>query len=180
MTDRVRVDIDVNVKDVDRLVANFERATGEMSLFEFLRTSVEPFIRHRTEQRFAEEGDEASRKWRELRVATQNIRETEGYPPDHPINVRSGDLLEFVTGSGLANPTTLGAELQFPSHEASGSLLEKFKTAQQGNVKQVTRGFQPTPARPVLVLGEFDLLSVMEMLKVWIVADASGGFVVAS
>lgn len=127
----------------------------------FLGASVGPYLRERTQQRFANEGDDVTGPWAPLHPATVAIRESLPYQigGEHPINRRSGELEDWVTqGNYFPYPTGVGATLQYPKGKPSGELLDKLKTAQGG------RANPKTVARPVLGVNEKDLLFVTAAL----------------
>lgn len=129
----------------------------------FMGGMVTPYIEARIASRFSNEGDDVSGKWAPLKETTQHIRETEGYGPDHPINVRSGAMKEWL----LSNPpdlTTNGLEaiMAFPGGNPSQSVENKLETAQRGSSNP------ETVPRPVLGLNSADAAFVLMALSEWV------------
>ena len=132
----------------------------------FLGTSVGPYLSKRAGERFANEGDDAvGGAWAPLKPGTVAIREEMGFPGEHPINVRTGELERWVVGSGWdAYPFGAGASLRYPGTAPTGTLKEKVVTAQRG------RKDPDTVARPVLAVNEADMLFVIAALAAQIEA----------
>lgn len=133
-------------------------------LEQFLEKVVEPFMKLRIENRFQSEGDDVTGKWQPLHVATQLIRASYGFPPDHPINVRTSQMKDFLVNT-KSDIKASGADvtLTHPPPTGNKSLDEKIKAAQQGKSKP------RTPARPVLGFNENDLLFVTSELAAYLV-----------
>lgn len=156
------VNTEVLVDDV-AVVALMSRLAEVLSPYHmagFLATEINPYLQERTQRRFETEGDELSGAWAALSQATVEIRESSGYPGEHPINVRTGQLERFMTdGSPNTMAAGYGAMLRYPGGEASGELRTKVETAQSGREE-----YPVTPARPVIGLDETDLAFVMSTL----------------
>jgi hypothetical protein len=152
---------DVREEDVLASVTKLEMLLGGDGLSAFLGGTVGPYLRERTQQRFANEGDDVTGPWAPLHPATVAIRESLPYQigGEHPINRRSGELEEWVTeGNYFPYPTGVGATLQYPSKTPSGELRTKMQRAQVGDPTV------NTVARPVLGVNEKDLLFVLTAL----------------
>lgn len=151
----------VNNRSVDRMLHRMDIALSPPALAEFLMGTVAPYLEGRAESRFLDEGDDVVGAWAPLSAATQNIRASLGYGADHPINVRTGELEEYIT---QGPPSTLmfpgGAGITLPGAPAQGELLEKMMRAQGGDER--------TPARPVLGMNENDLIAVLLQLSTYI------------
>src|SRR5213079_679979 len=99
---------------------------------------VDPWLQMRAASRFAQEGDSASGKWKPLSGFTQEWRDLQGYPPEHPINLRSGAFEHFLTetadgtfqarGTGAGVYYWPGVHLPYDNH-----LTAKLKVSQQGS-----------------------------------------------
>lgn len=151
----------VHDADVRRAIRNLEFLVGSDGLASFLGLTVGPYLRERTQNRFANEGDDVTGPWQPLHPATVAIREASMYNigGEHPINRRSGELEDWVTqGNYFPYPTGFGASMQYPSKEPAGKLREKMETAQRGSKSP------NTPPRPVLGVNEKDLLFVVTAL----------------
>jgi hypothetical protein len=167
MTQSFHVLIEADTDEADAVLAALELRLSSAGLGMFLESVVDPWIRQRISARFASEGDDMSGKWHPLAVATQQIRAYYGHPPDHPINVRSGDLRSFLIsedsdikmwggGASLIHP---------PQGSASPMMAKKIATAQGGS------SFPPTPARPVIGVDENDLVFITSSLAAWLTQD---------
>lgn len=122
----------------------------------FLSGPVAEFLQERARRRFAAEGDDAVGKWAPLKEATVNIRLSQNYGGEHPINRRTGELERWVVDGGWnAYPTSYGAEMAYPGSIPTGELLEKVQVAQRGDDRAV--------ARPVLGLTDTDLIAATIM-----------------
>lgn len=142
---------------VQAMLMHLEQKLLPPNLGVFLTAQVEPFLRTRAGARFASEGDDVVGKWKPLSVQTQQIRASQGYGAEHPINRRTGELEDYIAnsrGSVVIHPA--GSTLIYPGTPASGQLLDKVETAQQGD----TRTFP----RPVLGMNERDLAAVLTMM----------------
>lgn len=147
-------------RGVQALLYRVDTALNPVAMAEFLGTSVDPYIRHRAEQRFQSEGDDVSGRWLPLADATQAIRAASGYGASGPINVRTGELEAYVVGTpGISTPEAYGASLTSPGIPPTGELEAKVRTAQSG--KDNPR----TPPRPVIGMNEGDLAAVLTMLS---------------
>jgi len=122
----------------------------------FLSGPVAEYLQERARRRFAAEGDDAVGKWAPLKEATVNIRLSQNYGGEHPINRRTGELERWVVDSGWnAYPTSYGAAMAYPGAAPTGELLEKVQVAQRGDERTV--------ARPVLGLTDTDLIAATIM-----------------
>jgi len=164
----MQVQVVGNDEGVEQMLHVLDTALNPVAIGAFLGGVVGPFLEGRARSRFANEGDDAVGKWAPLQQTTVDIRESQGYGGAHPINHRTGELEEFITGSG--NYTTVhpwGATLQFPGASPIGEMEEKVRTAQMGKSAQYKGGSDTVP-RPVLGLSETDLVYVMSALALHI------------
>lgn len=163
MTATISFDYVISEKDVQSKLWALDTALNPFAIARFLGAEVDPYIRTRARQRFRDEGDDVTGKWEPLHEATWNWRMNEGYPPEHPINKRTGELETYITDSPHnINVNTLGAVLVMPGHPPTGELKDKVSTAQTGRVDPNTR------PRPVIGMNEQDLTAVMTMLFLYI------------
>lgn len=157
----VSVSLTGDSREVDRLVSRMEFLLGPAGMTAFLVGQVTPYLKARARNRFASEGDEMSGPWAALSPTTARIRSALGYPPDHPINHRSGALERWVTGS---TPTVLVSPvvsvLTYPGNPPTGKLREKVVTAQTGMSSRAKN----TVPRPVLGLDGADYVAILAML----------------
>lgn len=168
------------VADIGPTDAELSRLMSRLrssSLRTFMQDKVRPFINQRTIERFESEGDDASGKWEQLQLTTGRIRMFQGFPPLHPINVRTGQLRAFVTTSSrVSNVGRYGASATFPGKLPSGELRHKLEIAQMGGRGRNTHSRQgpnrAAPPRPVLALGFVDQQFVGYSLLDWIKVGA--------
>lgn len=143
-------------------------ATSGPSLGMYLETVVEEWLESRARQRFESEGDAASGQWEQLLFPeTHEFRRSQGFPPAHPINRRTGALMNWVTTAG--GTTTVfsagsGAILSWPDMPSNAETMEKLRTAQTG------KGDPYTPRRPVLAIDAIDMSFALDSLEKWIIA----------
>jgi len=149
-----------------------ERAIGPPKMAEFIMGDVVLRLRDQATKRFAGEGDAAAGgQWLPLSPSTEDIRESLGFPRDHPINERFGELKNFVTGN-KGEIIDIGAEstsVLWPGQSGRKALEDKYATAQVGSKKAKLRG--KTPARPVAAFDEADAQYVLGALKAHIYAE---------
>jgi hypothetical protein len=143
---------------VTHMLDRVSRKIDELGIEEYLGFKVHPWLVGRVKARFEAGGDSASGKWRPLTDATFDWRRSYGWA-DGPINVRSGDMLQFLTRQATAEivPDPGGAILAFPGNSGlTPELADKIRVAQKGGQAPPPSG--PTPARPVLALGAEDYI----------------------
>lgn len=135
-----------------------DTALNPAALVLFLEGVVDPHLRERAAERFADEGDDVVGQWSPLKPATVSIRESKGFGGAHPINVRTGEMYRYIVEEdGNALPTPYGASLTLPGRPATGELADKVTRAQQGDNRTV--------ARPVIGMNEVDLAWVLVALS---------------
>lgn len=167
----VRVDSVETLKLIDKTM----EAVGPASLAIFLDATVQPYFAQEIIDRFAVEGDEKSGSWAPLSDATNDIRERLGYPPEHPILERSGDLLHaLVEKYDLTLMEPSGAMLMIPGN-LDLETETKLQAAQVGVPEGQNEYYGPTPARPVLAVDPTDLASIVGMLQWYIMEYVVGG-----
>lgn len=132
-------------------------------MYQFLDKSVGPWLKGRAQDRFANEGDDAVGAWAPLEAATHSIRRSRGFPGEHPINHRTGELERHIVGSGWSIVSSpMLAELEFPGSVPTGKLHDKVKTAQEGSSSPLT------PPRPVVGVNEADLAFVLGAMATYL------------
>lgn len=136
----------------------------DTGLIEFMEDHVDPYLRRRIANRFLAEGDDVSGHWHPLTRATELIRARQGFPPQHPINVRTRQMKDFLI-STPSQVRSSGPEviLTHPPPIASGEINRKIATAQGGKANP------PTPARPVIGVNENDLLYITSSLTAYLI-----------
>lgn len=173
----IQVDVVVEDYDVQNLFRDLDRTISGPSLHAFLAGDVSEYFRNNIEERFDEEGDALSGFWPPLKEGTVNIKRNlpglRGQPDE--INIRTGDLFDFVTDE---YPTTSGpgwAQVDIPGDPPDALTGRKLEVAQHGSPTNPIQGFGPTPRRPVLATSEMQLGVVLEMLEVHIIQALVSG-----
>lgn len=139
-----------------------ERARGLDRVFVGLGATIDDFpdalraalptIRAEHRRVFTSEGSSGRGKWAPLAPATRRQRARLGYPPAHPIQVRSGALRDHVLNTPAQITRTPGGfELRIaPSPTVAGDGKRKYRLLALG-------GYTPTggrvPGRPMVALG---------------------------
>ena len=160
----------IDTSDVQEVLESLDTAHSPEALAAFMAGTIGPYLQERARLRFAKEGDDVSGPWAPLSATTQAFRESGGFPPDHPINHRTGRLEYYITGTPAgATPTSSGgAMLTFPGTPPTGETARKVATAQYG------RANPRTPARPVLGINEGDVAFTTMALHHYIETAAQG------
>lgn len=158
----ISVSIVGDSREVDRLISRLDFLLGPVGMTYFLAGQVTPYLKARARNRFASEGDEMSGPWAALSPVTASIRSTLGFPPDHPINHRTGALERWVVDSApTVLMTPVVSVLTYPGTPPTGKLREKVITAQTGRTASKTSGTVP---RPVLGMDATDYVAILAML----------------
>lgn len=155
-------EIDVDASEVIQAIDTLDRRL-EIEIGDWMRGDLHDHLVDRTADRFANEGDDMSGPWAPLTAGTEAIRARRGFPPAHPINVRTHDLQRFLLG---AQGNVVGAgtwQFIWPGDPPSGELMDKMETAQLG------RANPRTVARPVVGLGVSDYNDIMDSLAAFLV-----------
>lgn len=161
----VNVVMEVRPQQVMDMLSKLNTSLDPVNIAVWMAATVQPWMEGRAKNRFASEGDDVSGKWLPLKPATQNFRRNmqPPVPPEHPINVRTHELINFITGSPeQIVPHAAGATLTFPGRRPFGELKKKVETAQVG------RDYPATDPRPVIGVNEKDLLAVLTDLSIYI------------
>ncbi len=156
---------EVDDRGVQKLLRRMDTALDPTAIAAFMGAVIHPYIQKRAKGRFASEGDDVSGKWDPLKEATNSFRihSQPSYPPEHPINARTGELERYITQSNpYISPTPAGAVYRYPGAPAKGELRTKVETAQIGKPDPNTR------PRPVLGMNENDLAFVVTALATYI------------
>lgn len=161
---------EVDSKEVTAMLQRGEMAIGGYSLGMFMKIRVEPYLQGRARDRFRKEGDDVTGRWAPLQESTQNIRESQGFGREHPINRRTGELEDYITNTaGQVVTTSSSATLTLPGSAPTGELADKVATAQQG------RNNPNTTKREVLGMNVVDLEAVLVQMGDYLVDVMSGG-----
>lgn len=166
-TDYVTVNVEEEQQVLDMLF-RLEVATSQVGFAAWATTEIDPWFQMRAAQRFDSEGDAASGKWRPLTAVTQEWRDTMGYSPEHPINVRTGALKDYITSEAEGDWMTQGPEggnYVWPGVALpyTDFIAAKLHTANIGRGPGENRLFRSsTPKRPVVVADQVDLRALLE------------------
>jgi hypothetical protein len=164
-------DFVVDSKAVEAMIGRANLTLSPAGLEAFLLTDGLEFFRLRARSRFREEGDDAVGKWAPLHPATVDIRRKDGYGGEHPINIRTGGLYEFITQTvPFAVAGGDFAFMSFPANIENRKMREKLIQAQAGNAF----GDNNSPARPVVGANETDLAGLLNRLGAWFVERMVG------
>lgn len=124
----------------------------------FLDTRVHEYLAATTEERFAHEVSPDGVAWAPLTETTNIFREAQGFPAEHPINVRTGSLLSWLTEPGFIEDLPTGPSMITPDPATAGDWLgRKLETAQTGA--------RATAARPVIGLTLNDADAIVLLLQ---------------
>lgn len=183
------VAIQVEEDQVLEMLFRLEVATSQVGIASWATTEIDPWLQMRAADRFDREGDAASGAWVPLSSFTSEWRDEGGFPAEHPINVRTGALRDYITheaegdwftrGLNAGQYVWPGAALPYTNH-----ITAKLKTAQLG----VPRGENPkfpnssTPRRPVVAVDATDMRALLESYANYVetfVGDGAGSMTVS-
>lgn len=143
---------------VFRDLAQLDLILSPASIAGFLKNFVVGYLQRAAAERFDMEGDEASGKWVPLKQSTIRIRAEQGFGAG-PINVRTGELREFVTNNQGSIGIDVGATLEWPTGLPEGAdLMYKYRVAQTGTMSG------RVPARPVVGMSFRDMAAINVLL----------------
>lgn len=164
--------VGVNTVDVEQMVMSVMRAVGPESMVLF-GGKVSNYLTDKERIRFDVEGDIESGFWAPLAPATERIRASLGFDPVDPINIRTERMYDVVPESKSVDPLPGGVQVTSPN---VGSLdpitLKKYMTAQFGDTDNRMIPGAVTPPRPVVAIGERDLVNIMALLQIHIMGQA--------
>ena len=144
-----------------RIKAYQERIDGA-ALAGFMQGFAAPLLQDRARARFANEGDDASGKWKPLAESTIARKEKAGYVPIK-INERTGKMREWVENAvGRITAVKYAAVIEWPGTPANRTTGKKLKVAQVGLKDPFTW------ARPVVAIDGDDLLTILVAMENWI------------
>lgn len=163
MTSGISIEIIGDDSGVERMLALMAGILSPAGITGWMESEVEPFLKGRARARFANEGDDVVGKWAGLKESTQEARASLGYNPDHPINVRTSEMEQYVTDSKATYADEVwGVQMTLPGEPPTGLLEEKMMVAQIGG------GEYNTVPRPVLGLNETDMAAALLSLANYI------------
>lgn len=156
--------VDINTDDTENELHRLLLQIASPGLKIFLDTQAWPWLEQRTQRRFTGEGDDAVGMWVPLAFPTYGYRIAGGFPPVHPINVRTGALKDFALTHEVETQVG-GLTLSQPKKGGTIETQKKFRHAQRGGVS--LQG-HPFPARPVAGLGMLDARRIEQRLFQWV------------
>lgn len=165
----LQTNVDMIYVDPQDAVARMYRIGNRLSMLglqSFMHGVVVPWLQMRAADRFANEGDDAVGQWTPLKQATMYLRMNQGFPAAHPINVRTGQMRNFILGAhGNVTAAPGVASLNWPGPTGRvKSIDEKIRTAQMGKPNPAT------VARPVLGVSMTDTIFVMAATTAYVVS----------
>jgi len=159
------VDVRIDTAQVQAIMAILQARLSSPGLHGWLHGVMVPFLQNRAINRFANEGDEVTGKWTPLKASTVMIRQAHGHPGDHPINVRTGQMRNFIVAAPGSTKGSAGyAALTWPGPVPTGKMMTKVQTAQVGNPGA------NTVARPILGVGPNDSIFAIAALTQYLLA----------
>lgn len=161
------IDADVS-RPMDMLSATL-RAVNVSSMLAFLEGPANRFMTQEILERFDSEGDTKSGDWPALTQATERIRESLGFPPSHPINQRTGELLQFVSQHREFHVAPQMASMDIPGKPQTASVEYKLLHAQLGTAVNPMIPGAVTPPRPVLAYDAGTMEVLLKLLQVHII-----------
>lgn len=164
--------ITVDTRNTKYALDLLEATISPTSLAYFLATDAHETILDRMESRFTQEGDDASGPWAPLAYMTQQIRRSMGLGDQHPINVRTGDFLDWLRNAqpAIQYVRATGVKYTYPGTMPSDpQMVKKFKTSQQGQKSRPV-----TVARPALAMNETDLGLITGRLEAYVNRHMAG------
>lgn len=166
----IDVVFDVDILGLEKDLILLDAKLSPAGVSAFLSDIADPFLKERTENRFANEGDDVSGVWQPLKPSTQRIRASRGYGAAHPINIRTRQMIDYMLHS-RPDVTVAGddALLVYPAQNMPSEVAEKIRTAQEG------KAYPQTPPRPVIGLSEYDAVLITRDLASWISQGLIGG-----
>jgi hypothetical protein len=170
-----RVDLEWQDSSVGRIISQIQWAVSGVALGSFLASMADPYMQDQIIGRFAIEGDKDSGPWDPLAPTTERIRDNLGFPPDHPINERTGELLRFVLYNRDFSSGSDWASMDIPGDPDSAQLEAKLRHAQMGAEDNVLFPGSYTPPRPVLAVGPDDMEILLKMLELHVMHRAVAG-----
>lgn len=158
------LEVQIDTSEPEATLARLQRQVSASGLGVFLNTEAWPWLEQRTQDRFTSEGDSAVGKWAELSFATYAYRTAGGFPPAHPINVRTGELRDFALTHQVESQMS-GITLSQPKKGGKNETQKKFRNAQRGGTTAQGHAF---PARPVVGLDMLDAGRIEQRLFKWV------------
>lgn len=148
-----------------------DAALGIDSIGFWMDVTADPYIKRQIAQRFSAEGGGAAGQWAELADATVASREAQGYPGEHPILIRTGEMEKYLE-TQPGNITAMGSDiiLDVPGEIPSGKLGTRIAVHQLGSAKN------STPARPFLAIDDGDAETLVMSLSDHLMETLRGGF----
>lgn len=144
-------------RDLLRFADNANDLTDQMS-------EVAVILRQASERQFETEGGYTGEKWPELADSTQRDRVRHGFPPKHPILVRTHRLMDSLTRA--ADPEHI--------EEPSADSLRFGTTVPNAVYHQSSRPRHKIPFRPPVGLTEADKRAIVKTIQAGIMQGVRG------
>lgn len=164
-----------NAPTVKGIINKVNISLGNTMLATWMEGQVVPYFQEQMINRFATNGGRGV-DWAPLQESTKRIRREMGQSDDYAINDRTGEMLETLVSQYHINQGPGVVEMRIPGNDVDELTEEKLRTAQYGKTEAnplfggtVTR----TPARPVLLMDEYDRRAVMLMLQQHVIHSLS-------
>ncbi|ANA85791.1 hypothetical protein PBI_WOES_17 [Gordonia phage Woes] len=152
----------VDVRRPTLRIKAFQDKVEGASLAGFMQGFAAPLLQDRASDRFDQDGDSASGKWKPLQESTIQRREKAGYVPIK-INERTGAMRAWVeSAQGRITAVKYAAVLEWPGTPSNRTIGRKLKVAQMGLPEPYT------PKRPVVAVEGEDLLTILVAMENWI------------
>lgn len=159
--------IDLRARTVEVALARIQLGTSPPALALFMNNRARPYLQRRALERFMNEGDDASGKWKPLAPSTRTTRRNQGFGPEHPINERTGFMKRTILDArGQVGMDPVGVTMMWPGVNPSGDDKFRFWQAQHGNLRT------GAPARPVVAANLTDAAAILALLGDFITGPA--------
>lgn len=156
--------VDIDAKSVQKKLNAAANAIEPQAISYFNNVVVTQLLQLYAAERFRGEGTTngvgtSVGKWAPLRPYTQDERERLGFPRQHPINKRTGELKDWITGSAgmqVAQELFIWPARMPPNNS---SLHFAYACAQTGRKTSA-----PHPPRKIAAVGQYEAETFSQML----------------
>lgn len=166
----------VDRSEVDRTMKRIDKALDPRRIYAWMQGPLEQILQEQTDERFADE-QWSGGPWPALKPRTEQIRQSLGFQPDHPINVRYGELFDWLTENPNPAVQIIGGnmtQMTFPGQAPSKLEEKKLSVAQKGARPSKAESRGAVPARPVLELSGANIATVLLAFNQYLDAALSG------
>jgi len=157
--------LSIDPSKVHKLFDAVDDAIGDYALLAWMNTSLADKFEEEAVERFSDGIDRRTGVWKPLADSTERIRAQQGYDPDWPINIRSGELFHHVI-SHDARKVPGGVEFITPKPTSDTITQMKMEHATFGSPAGANPlpGAGATPPRPVVGMDEQDAEEILYRL----------------